>query len=64
MKAMVDPQNGQEGETDRPAGDMPAAAPPDPGFRRMVTWILLAFVFAAVVSLVAVTLVIHFFDKG
>ncbi len=30
----------------------------------MVTWILLAFVFAAVVSLVAVTLVIHFFDKG
>lgn len=30
----------------------------------MVTWIILAFVFAAVVSLIAVTLVIHYFDRG
>ena len=64
MKVMVDPPNGQEQEPDRPAGDLPAPAPPDPGLRRMATWILLAFVFAAVVSLVAVTLVIHFFGQG
>jgi hypothetical protein len=64
MKAMVESPKEQEGETDRPSGEMPPAPPSDPGLRRMATWILLAFVFAAVVSFLAVTLVIHLFEKG
>lgn len=64
MRRMADARNGHEDASPQSAGDTPPATLPDPGFRRMVTWIILAFVFAAVVSLIAVTLVIHYFDRG
>jgi cell division septal protein FtsQ len=61
---MADARNGHEDELQKSVKEMPQAAPQDPGFRRMATWLLLAFVFVAVVSLIAVTLVIHYFDKA
>jgi hypothetical protein len=51
-------------EPDNAVDRVPPPSPPDHGFRRMAIWTLLAFLFAAVVSLAAVTLVIHWFDKG